>query len=299
MDAGVTARLVALAERQHGVVDHRQLRALGFAATAVKSLLRRGVLRRLHRRVYALGHRALRAEGRWLAAVLACGDGAVLSHVSAAHLWSMSSVPADPAVHVTVPGRRVRHPGIVVHRHALTAADVTFHRGVPVTTVARTYVDVAAIVPYRTLRAMADHGVRLDVAAVHRAAKRSPNSRGRASLRRLVGEDARSRSGLERAFRRIVREAGLPAPMVNHGVLGRERDFVWPALHLVVELDGHAYHAPRGARERDHERDAELVLAGWRALRFTDAQVEHARDWVRATLAATASGHKGVASTPK
>jgi very-short-patch-repair endonuclease len=299
MDAFSSTRLVGLAERQHGVVTRAQLLELGLSLDAVRSRVRRGSLRRLHAGVYALAHTALREEARWLAAVLACGDEAVLSHVSGAHLWSMSSVPPDPAVHVTVPSGDRRRPGIVVHRHALTAADVTVHRGVPVTTVARTYVDVAAIVSFATLRAMADHGVRLDVAAIRRAAKRSPNPRGRASLRRLIGEDARSRSGLERAFRRIVREAGLPAPMVNHGVLGRERDFVWPALHLVVELDGHAYHAPRGARERDHERDAELVLAGWRALRFTDAQVEHARDWVRATLAATASGHKGVASTPK
>jgi very-short-patch-repair endonuclease/predicted transcriptional regulator of viral defense system len=299
MDAEVTARVVQLAEGQHGVLAHGQLLALGLAATAVGSLVRRGVLRRLHRGVYALGHRALRPEGRWLAAVLACREGAVLSHTSAARLWSLSSVPADPAVHVTVPRRRRRHPGLVVHRHGLTPADVTVHRGVPVTTVARTYVDVAAIVPFAALRAMADHGVRLDGAAVRRAAERSSNPRGRVALRRLLGDEIRTRSGLERALRRIAREVGLPAPLVNHRVVGRERDFAWPALGLVVEVDGHAYHAPLGARERDHERDAELVLAGWRVLRFTDAQVGNERDRVRAALVAAASGHEGVVSTLK
>ena len=141
------------------------------------------------RGIYAVAHTALRDEGRWLAAVLACGEGAVLSHGSAARLWRMSSVPAEPAVHVTVRGAERRRPGIVVHRSALTPADVTVQRGVPVTTPARTLVDVAAVVPYETLRAISDHGVRLDAGAVRRAAVRAANRRGRAGLARLLGDD--------------------------------------------------------------------------------------------------------------
>jgi Protein of unknown function (DUF559)/Transcriptional regulator, AbiEi antitoxin len=273
-----TTPLVELAERQYGVVTRAQMLALGLSAAAVNNRLRRGALRRLHAGVYAVGHAALRAEGRWLAAVLACGDGAALSHVSAARLWRMSSVPADPAVHVTVRSARVERPGIVAHRGPLTGADVTTERGVAVTTPARTLVDLADVVTFERLRRIADRGVRLDAGAVRRAAARAPNRRGRGAIARLLGDDGtelRTRSGLERLMRRLAHAAGLSTPLINCRLLGRERDFVWLEQRLVVEVDGHAYHAPRGARENDHDRDAELTLAGWRVLRFTDAQLEH------------------------
>jgi hypothetical protein len=289
MDRLATTR--ALAEHQHGVVTRDQLLALRLSVAAIDSMLRRGALRRLHVGVYALAHTALRAEGRWLAAVLACGECAVLSYVSAARLWRMSSVPADPAVHVTVPAGKRRRPGIVVHRARLTRADITIERGVPTTTPARTIVDLAAVVPYRTLRAIADHGVRLDVGAVRRAADRGQSRRGTRALARLLGDDGselRSRSGLERRMRRLALEAGLPAPLVNHRIAGHERDFAWPEHRLVVEVDGHAYHAARGARENDHERDAELVLTGWRVLRFTDHHIAGDLGDVGATLRAAA-----------
>jgi very-short-patch-repair endonuclease len=268
--------LVELAEAQHGVVSRAQLLALGLSKGAIDSRVRRGALRRLHLGVYALGHAALRAEGRWLAAVLACGEGATLSHTSAARLWRLSSVPADPAVHVTIGRGHRERPGIRAHRSPTTRADVTVERGVPVTTPARTLVDLADVVPYETLRAIADHGVRLDARAVRRAQARAPNRRGRGALARLLGDDGaelRTRSALERRLRRLARDSGLPAPRVNHRVEGRERDFAWPGARLVVEVDGHAFHAARGAREADHDRDAELVLAGWRVLRLTHAQV--------------------------
>jgi very-short-patch-repair endonuclease len=201
----------------------------------------------------------------------------------------MSSVPADPAVHVTIPGGDRKRPGIVVHRAPTTGADVTRHRGVPVTTPSRTLVDLADVVPYATLRRIADHGVRLDASALRRAASRAPNRRGRGSIVRLLGDDVRTRSGPERRLRRLAREADLPAPRVNCRILGHERDFVWPELRLVVEVDGHAVHAPRGAREVDHDRDAELVLAGGRVLRFTDHQLEHEPGRVRARLARAGS----------
>ncbi len=266
---------VELAERQHGVVARRQLLALGVDADVLKRRVRNGVLRPVHRGVYAVGHAALGDAARWMAAVLACGAGGVLSHLSAARLWAMFSVPFDHAVHVTVSDVQRRHAGIVVHRASTTPADVTRHLGIPVTTVARTYVDVADVATYAALRRMADHGVRLDAAAIRRAQARAPNRRGRGRLARLIGDDVRTRSGLERQMRRLARGAGLPPPLVNHRVLGRERDFTWPQHRLVVEVDGGRYHAPRAAREADHERDAELVVAGWRVLRFTDTHVEH------------------------
>jgi very-short-patch-repair endonuclease len=276
MGAQLSNDVVAIAEAQHGVLTHAQLLAVGMSASAVKRRLRGGSLRPLHRGVYALGHTALREEARWLAAVLACGEGAALSHLSAARLWSLSSVPADSAVDVTVRGGDHRRPGIAVHRSALTGADVCVHRGVPATTKARTLVDLAAVVPYVTLRRLADRGVRLDADSIRRAAQRSPGRRGRRSLARLLGDDElRTRSRPERLLRRLCRDAGLPAPLVNHRIMGRERDFAWPRERLVVEVDGHAIHAPRGAREADHQRDAELVLAGWRVLRFTADQLDH------------------------
>jgi very-short-patch-repair endonuclease/predicted transcriptional regulator of viral defense system len=268
--------LVEVVKAQHGVVTRAQLRALGLSPEAIKSRVRRGTLRRLHVGVYAPGHAALRDEGRWLAAVLACGEGATLSHLSAARLWGFSSVPADPAVHVTVARTHVGRPGVVVHRARLTGADRTVRRGVPVTTPARALVDLADVVPVAQLRRIADHGVRLDADAVRRAAARAPNRRGRGALARLLGDDGadlRTRSALERRVRCLLREAELPQPLVNARVLGHERDFAWPVQRLVLEVDGHAFHAARGAREADHDRDADLVLAGWRVLRLTAAQV--------------------------
>jgi very-short-patch-repair endonuclease len=280
--------MVALLEAQHGVITRAQLIALGVSAAAVDGRVTRGALRSLHAGVYAVAHVAVRDEGRWLAAALACGEGAVLSHVSAARLWGMRSLPVTDRVDVTVPAGRRRRPGVAVHRSRLSGADVTHHRAIPVTTPARTLVDLADVVPYETLRAIADRGVRLDAAAVRRAQARTPGRRGRAALAQLLGDDGaelRTRSALERRVRRLAKEAGLPAPRVNHRLAGRERDFAWPEQRLVVEVDGHAFHAARGAREDDHERDAELVLAGWRVLRFTSSQVAGAPHAVAARLA--------------
>jgi very-short-patch-repair endonuclease len=188
----------------------------------------------------------------------------------------MSAVPVDRAVHVTVRGGERRRRGIVVHRNALTRADVSVVRGVAVTARARTLVDLAAILPSATLRRIAGRGVRLDAEALRRAAARSSGRRGRVSPARLLGDDElRARANPERVLRRLARAAGLAAPLVNRGVRGRVRDFAWREQRLVVAVDGHAVHAPRGAREVDHARDAELALAGWRVLRFTADQLEH------------------------
>lgn len=154
--------LTKLVEAQHGVVTRAQLAEMSVSAAAIDSRARRGALRRLYRGVYAVGHTALRDEGRWLAAVLACGPGAVLSHHSAARLWGMWLRDEDRRVHLTTT-RDIRHPGLVVHRTLhLTRADVTVERGVPVTTPARTIVDLADVLTYEQLRALADRGVRLN-----------------------------------------------------------------------------------------------------------------------------------------
>lgn len=141
--------------------------------------------------------------------------------------------------------------------------------------------------PYERLRALADHGMRLDAAALRRAQARAPGRRGAAAIARLLGAgDLRSRSALERRLLRVCRDAGLPRPRLNARILGRERDASWPAQRIVVEVDGHAFHAARPARADDHERDSELVLAGWRVVRFTAGQVFGTPRAVAATLAA-------------
>ena len=258
----------------------------GLSAAAVDSALRRGELRLLYRGVYALGQAPLRDEGVWLAAVLACGPHAALSHTTAARLWGMRVPRDDVAVHVTLAAGRARHRGITVHRtRHLTAADVTIERGIRVTTPARTVIDCAGTLTYPELRTLADHGVRLDASAIRRAQERAPRHPGAANVARLIGDEVRTRSVLERAFRRLCRVAALPMPLFNAKVLGVERDAVWPEHRLVVEVDGGAFHAPKGAREADYERDADLVAAGWRVVRFSYDQVIHEPATVSARLA--------------
>ena len=275
MASSVTALLVALAEAQYGVVTRVQLLALGLSAAAIDARLARGTLRPLHRGVYALGHAALSDEGRWLAATLAYGDGTVLSHLSAALLWRMRVPRRAPAViHVTTRRHQRGDGRVLVHRtRRIGPADVTVVRGIPVTTVARTVVDCADLLTYPELRLLADHGVRLDADAVRGAQERAPGRRGAGRVNRLLGSGVRTRSKLERALRRLCREAGLPQPLINEEVLGYECDAVWPAARLIVEVDGGAFHAPKPAREADYERSAALAVAGWRVIRFTYDQV--------------------------
>ena len=277
-------QLAELAEKQHGVVTRAQLLALGFTKAAVDSRVRRGALRLVHRGVYAVGHTALRDEGWWLAAVLACGPGAVLSHLSAAAFWAMR-VPRHAEIHVTA--KRLSGPlGVVVHetRH-LSGADITVERFVPVTTRARTVIDCADLMAWPELRALADHGVRMDVDALRRAQLRAPGRRGARNITRLIASDPRTRSELERAMRKICRRLGAPQPEINGKVLGIERDFVWRAQRLVVETDGGTFHLPKAARERDYEDDVRLVVAGWRVVRFSYDQVLYEPDAVAARLA--------------
>ncbi len=273
-------------EGQWGVVTRAQLVAAGVSVGAIESRVRRGTLRRLHAGVYAPPGVPLRDEGVWLAAVLACGPAAVLSHLSAARLWGMRVPRNDRSVHVSVTAGRAQPPGIIVHRtRHLTRADVVVERGIRVTTRPRTIVDCADTLTYEELRALADHGVRMDVAALERARRRAPGRAGAPKLTRLIASDPRTRSKLERAMRTICRTIGAPLPKINEKVLGIERDFVWRARRLVVETDGGAFHLPKPARERDYEDDARLVAAGWRVVRFSYDQVLRRPDLVAARLA--------------
>jgi hypothetical protein len=292
-------RLVAdLATAQYGVVSRAQLVALGLGGAGVQSRVRRGRLHALHRGVYAVGHAAVGVDGRRLAAVLACGRGAVLSHRSAADLWGLRL--SDTArLEVTVPtrGGRRRRGAIVVHRSAFEPFEATIRRGIPVTTPARTLLDLAEVVSRRALERAADQSEALrlfDLAALETVLRAHPDRHGAARLRRLlaayeVGEQL-TRSELEDRFVALCRRAGVPRPGINARVAGLEVDFYWPEARLVAEVDGLRHHHTRAAFERDRARDTRLMLHGLRVVRFTHRRIVREPGEIARTLRALAAG---------
>jgi very-short-patch-repair endonuclease len=288
----VEAEIAALAERQYGVVATRQLVALGWSQQAVAKRVAVGRLHRVHHGVYAVGHRVLGRHGRWMAAVLAGGPDAVLSHVSAAALWEMRASEAT-WIDITVPrtGRRSR-PALRVHRpRRLLPDEVTIRHRIPVTSASRTVLDMAARLPptrlYRLLdqveiRELTDYTALSAVAAAH------PGHRGARKLREALrtheaGTDA-TKSDLEALFLGLCHHHGLPTPRVNPTVAGKEVDFLFADGRLVVETDSWRYHKTRQAFENDRARDARLARAGYRTLRFTDRQLEREPGMVAETV---------------
>ena len=284
----VDRRILALAGRQHGVVSRVQLTALGLDDRAIGRRVRRSGLHRVYRGVYAVGHERLTTRGRFLAAVFACGNQAVLSHYSAAVLWALLP-ERGPRIDVTVPtsGGRKRRGAMVLHRGALPADEVTVRDRVPVTTVARTIVDLADVLPRRALERAIDEAayLRHDIDGLE--AKRGRRGYGLLS-RVLADHDAGTtwtRSELEEQMLALCRRFGLPAPEVNVMIEGYEVDFVWRDARVIVETDGWAAHGTRKAFERDRIRDAELMAAGWRVIRITTRRLEREPDAVAKQLA--------------
>ena len=302
-DGGSLDGVIAeLAGRQHGVVSAAQLRSLGLSGSAVTARARAGRLHRLHRGVYAVGHSGVSQEGRWLAAVLACAHGAVLSHRSAAALWGLRPpVAAWPEVTVTA-GKGGRRRGIRVYRtRVLAEADVAVSEGLPCTSVARTLVDMAATVGEGALAAALDRAETLrlfDAVAVAQALDRAGPRRGTAVLRSLLGdrwEPASTRSELEARFLALCREARLPMPAVDRHVrLGaslRQVDFQWPERRLMVETDGYRDHGGRRAFESDRRRDQQLIAGGWQVVRFTWRQITREPAYVEGILRRLLGAH--------
>lgn len=246
--------------------------------------------------IYAVGRRQLTQHGLWMAAVLSCGPHAALSHTSAAALFQIRSVSSS-RIEVSVPLAFSRRPrGIVVHRRRaiLGLGEVTQRDGVPVTSVACTLVDLAAVIDRRELEAAVNEADKLDLVDPEelRAAldqlKRRP---GVAALRRLL--DRRTftltASELERRFLPLARSAGLTTPQAGVYVNGFKVDFYWPELGLIVETDGLRYHRTPAQQARDRVRDQAHAAAGLTPLRFTHAQVRFEPRHVQATLAAVAN----------
>ena len=295
--------LADLASRQHGIVTLAQLRSFGLGPSAVRNRAATGRLHRVHRGVYAVGHPVLGIEGRWLAAVLACGPDAVLSHCSAAALWGLRPT-ARTAIDVTAPGRPGSgRRGIDAHSAAtVVPADRTTARGIPCTTVARTLLDLAESLDRRGLERAFDQAEVLhvlDLLALQDVLDRAAGRRGAALLASVLAEhrpgDTLTRSELEERFFAICRTAGIPSPRVNVPVGEADRavevDFCWPDHRLIVETDGHATHGTRTAFERDRSRDRRLLVAGWRVARFTWRQVTREPAEVADTLRALMGGN--------
>jgi very-short-patch-repair endonuclease len=273
--------LAAVAARQHGVVTLDQLRSVGLTSSAVRDRVSCERLHRLHRTVYALGRPDLRVEGRWMAAVLACGPGAFLSYFSAGALHRILPT-ARAAVDVTI-ARRVglARPGIAVHRSVrLDPADRAEASGIPCTSVPRTLLDLAAVVNRRVLERACDQAevLRLvDWAGMEGLLVRARGRPGVQRLRAVLGaadtDQALTRSELEGRFLALCRDAALPSPAVNQWltVAGEEMqvDFVWRRPRLIVETDGIRTHGTRRAFQEDRRRDRLLALDGWRVIRFT------------------------------
>jgi very-short-patch-repair endonuclease len=284
---GVDREIGRIAASQDGLISLDQLRGLGVGKDAASKRVAAGRLYRVHEGVFAVRLPLLSANGKYLAAVLACGEGAVLSHRSAAALWGLRDEPVV-RVDVTAPNRRGRLPvGIRAHRDgSLLPADRADPFGIPCTTVARTLLDLAAVIPVWELRkAISEAEVLrvMDHEAVRLLIRRSKGRRGVARLRSLLDEIApetkRTRSELERRFLRLCARAGLPTPEVNAildlGDVRLEADFLWRDAWVIVETDGFRYHRTASAQRRDSWREQRLQLAGWRVSRCTWAQVEH------------------------
>jgi Transcriptional regulator, AbiEi antitoxin/Protein of unknown function (DUF559) len=265
--------LARLAAPQHGVVTRAQLLSAGFNAKAIAYRLRIGRLHRLHRGIYAVGHRPPSPHARAMAAVLACGPGAVLSHRSAAVLWEIVPRRQGP-IDVTARSYH-QHGGIRAHRSlTLTRADITRHYGIPVTTPARTLRDLARVLPSHSLT-------------------RAVNE---ARIRKLVSdhghETGPTRSHLEDLFLRFIDKYDLPRPEVNQRVAGFEVDMLWRAQRLIVEVDSRTFHLH--TFEQDRERDAHLLSEGFAVLRITKRRLRQDSEREARRLREVLSGEGGI-----
>jgi len=299
----------ALAARQHGVVSRRQLLDARIASSTIDDRVATGRLVLLHRGVYAVGHRHLRIEGFWLAAVLAAGDRAALSHRDAAALHGLR--PSNrPRVEVSTPAERKPTAKIHVHgRRVLDAQDVTTVSGIPVTTVDRTLVDIGEVLGHQQLTKVlgeAERQCTLDVKGIEEAIGRLRGRRGpsiaklRAALAELEHHGAQlTRSRLEDRFLPLLDAYDLPRPATNAYAEGYECDAVWHRHKLVIELDGWDAHKTRRAFQDDRTKANRLTNAGWTVLRFTHADVVRRPRETAAAIAVQLSRAGGSARPPR
>jgi very-short-patch-repair endonuclease len=275
-----------LARRQHGTISRTQLLAAGLSRHAIEHRISQGKLHRIRRGVYAIGRPELTRQGRWMAAVLACGSGAALSHGTAAAHWGITH--HGPGIHVTVPSRS-KAAGITVHERRLAPRDLRRHKGIPLTSPSLTLVDVATMFRGRRLIAAVINADKLGLVDTERLRAElddMPRRPGLPALRRLLDPATYRISGsdLEILFLALIRRARLPLPLTQEYVSGFRVDFFWPDLGLVVETDGLTYHRTPLQQAEDRRRDQAHTVAGLTPLRFTRYEVRCEPDHVAATL---------------
>jgi len=283
--------IAVLAGRQHGYVTRSQLIALGLRPDAIDYRARTGRLISVHAGVYAVGHASRMPVALAMAAVLACGDQAALSHGSAAALWGFAKHWGRP-FEVTIAGSERRRPGIKIHRsRVLARRDITRQLGIRVTSPARTVLDFAACFTGRRLSRMVNDALRtpyLHVPDLADVLNRNPTHPGTRRVLPLVQEP--TNSPLEDDFLEFARRYGLPKPVTNTYLLGYEIDVLYPRERVIVEVDSHGFHSDRDSFERDRKRDAVMLAAGFITVRITDERMKlEAKEEARRLLAILAA----------
>jgi very-short-patch-repair endonuclease len=275
------AILAELAARQHSVVSARQLVANGFSRAKIARWVRAGHLHHLHRGVFAVGHPAISREGRYLAAVLAAGDGAVLSHTPASRHLRLNLDRRVGTIHISLPRHaRRRVQGVIVHRpRLLEPIDILIRARIPTTTHTRTLFDLAPFVGPDELRELferAEYLEELDRGRLRVLLDRASGHKGATELRKLLDYEplplSRIRSKLEKIILTTCRTHALPVPAVNAPLLDYEPDFLWPEARFIVEADG-GHHVGE-QRDADNARDLVLQRAGYLIRRYGEGPLE-------------------------
>jgi very-short-patch-repair endonuclease/predicted transcriptional regulator of viral defense system len=269
-----------LIRRQHGVVSRTDLLSLGFTRREIEGRLHNGRLHQIAQGVYAVGRRELTPHGRWMAAVLACGDGAVLSHRSAGALWEIGR--EGNRIDLTVPRRTtIRRRGLKARsRPSLAGRSLTRRHGIPVTTPVQTLIDLATELADLRLERAVNQADVLDLVDPETLRQALDGHKGEPGVKRLATLLDRhtfrlSDSELEILFRPLALAAGLPLPLTKHWILDYETDFFFPGQSLIVETDGLRYHRTPSQQARAIRRDQVHTAAGYRVLRFTHWQIAH------------------------
>lgn len=276
----IDVTLARIAARQHGLLRLIQLLAAGLSRQAISRRVRDGRLHRIYQGVYALGHRGLSRHGLWLAGTFAAGEGAALSHLCSTALWDLRELRTDFVDVVAPKRRRIKGPVRVHTSRTLHPSDITMRKGIPVTTVARTCVDLTDVLtPHQLANVMheADYRKLLNRAQLGEAMARATGRRNLQVLDKAIALNASGSAGTksphEDAFLSLLQSAGIPEPRVNTQLLGEEVDCHWPNRRLAVEIDGAGHRRQRTKRD-DARRDRKFREAGWKVLRFSGDDIE-------------------------
>jgi very-short-patch-repair endonuclease len=297
--------MALLAGGQHGVVSRWQLLELGMSRDRIQDRAARSQLHRLYRGVYAVGHRKLTLKGVWMAAVLACGPDAALSHRAGLGLWDVRRTESG-LIDVTMPGRTGRRgpDDVRLHRSTLLReADVDAVDGIPVTSLAWTVVDYAGIAHRQQLRSVLEALERRGLyigRELDELLERAPNRKGvkavTAVIAEMTGPAPWLQSELEAIFREVIRGSDLPDYEANVMVEGEVVDALWRKERVIVELDGYAFHKSRARFEADRRRDAKLQVAGYRVLRVTQERLTNEPQAVLAEIRALLSAARAASA---